>query len=143
MKPLSRRSDRELILFANEAFYSAFATGDLDAMEKVWSTSAPCVCLHPGVTPLYGRDEVMDSWEHILTDPAVSDIIAHSPHVIELGDFAFVICYETLSGGSLVATNGFVREEGLWRMVSHQAGPCQDAPAPDEDEEEDTEPRLH
>jgi len=143
MKPMTRSSDRELILFANEAFYSAFATGDVDAMGRVWSSESPCVCLHPGVMPLYGRDDIMESWEHILADPSISEIIAHSPRVIELGAFALVTCYEHLSGGSLVATNGFVREDGLWRMVSHQAGPCTDAPEPDEDGEEDEEPRLH
>lgn len=138
-----RQSAKELILFANEAFYAAFASGDSEAMNDVWATRAPCVCLHPGATPIFGRVAIMQSWEQILADPGISEIIAHSPRVMELGDFALVICYESLSGGTLIASNGFVREDGTWRMVSHQAGPCPDAPAPDEDDEDEAEPRLH
>ena len=138
-----RQSAKELILFANEAFYAAFASGDFDAMNDVWATDAPCVCLHPGATPIFERVAIMQSWEQILADPGITGIIAHSPRVMELGDFALVICYESLSGGTLIATNGFVREAGVWRMVSHQAGPCPDAPAPDEDDEEEAEPSMH
>ena len=40
-----------------------------------------------------------------------------------LGDTAFVVCYEVLSSGTLVATNIFQRENGQWKVVHHQAGP--------------------
>ena len=39
------------------------------------------------------------------------------------GDVAIVVCEEELRDGSLAATNLFVREEGNWRMMHHQASP--------------------
>ncbi len=40
-----------------------------------------------------------------------------------LGESAFVVCGEALDGDELIATNYFVREDGVWKMVHHQAGP--------------------
>jgi len=34
-----------------------------------------------------------------------------------------VICEEELQAGHLIATNIFVKEDGGWRMVHHQASP--------------------
>jgi hypothetical protein len=36
---------------------------------------------------------------------------------------ALVTCEEELDGGSLAASNLFVLENGLWRLVHHQATP--------------------
>jgi hypothetical protein len=33
-----------------------------------------------------------------------------------------VVCEEELDGGTLIASNLFVREDGSWRLVHHQAG---------------------
>jgi hypothetical protein len=38
------------------------------------------------------------------------------------GDTALVVCEEELGGGTLVASNWFVREAGQWRLAHHQAG---------------------
>ncbi|HSO41257.1 MAG TPA: nuclear transport factor 2 family protein, partial [Rhodospirillales bacterium] len=57
------------VLFANEAFYAAFTGRDLEAMEKVWSQRDNITCIHPGWTPLIGREAVMESWRAILTNP--------------------------------------------------------------------------
>ena len=38
------------------------------------------------------------------------------------GDTALVLCEEELDGGTLVASNLFVREDGAWRIAHHQAG---------------------
>jgi hypothetical protein len=37
------------------------------------------------------------------------------------GDVAIVLCEEELADGSLSATNIFVKEDGEWRLVHHQA----------------------
>ena len=42
--------------FANEAFYLAFASKDMDAMTNVWSARDGIVCLHPGWPLLAGRE---------------------------------------------------------------------------------------
>ena len=138
---MSNTPEDEVILFANEAFYTAFSSGDVDAMDKLWAHEHPGACLHPGAPPLMDREEIMMSWQHILADTGVTSIEMHSAKVIASGDVALVVCIEALAGGALVATNGFILEDGQWRMILHQAGPCPDALGPDEDEDE--EPQVH
>ncbi len=138
---MTNTPEDEVILFANESFYAAFAAGDVDAMDRIWAQNHLCACLHPGAPPLMNRDEIMMSWQHILSDTGVTGIDMHSAKVIASGDIALVVCIEALAGGALVATNGFILEDGQWRMILHQAGPCPDAPVPDEDE--DDEPQVH
>ena len=41
-------SDESDVLAANDAFYAAFASGDLDALEEVWARQATVACCHPG-----------------------------------------------------------------------------------------------
>ncbi|HTZ34792.1 MAG TPA: nuclear transport factor 2 family protein [Stellaceae bacterium] len=38
------------------------------------------------------------------------------------GETALVVCEEELGGGTLIASNWFVREDGDWRIAHHQAG---------------------
>lgn len=141
---IRQNPDDSMILFANEVFYAAFASGDVNAMNDVWADDAPCVCLHPGATPIFDRTQIMMSWEHILADPGVREMQMHTARVISYGATALVVCYETLGGGTLVATNGFIQEDGKWRMVSHQAGPCPEAPEDeDSDAPDDAAPSLH
>lgn len=115
-------SDKDAVLFANEAFYRAFAERDLAAMEGLWSQRSPVACIHPGWNPLTGRGAVMASWAGILGGEAAPKIRCLGPVAFVTGDTAFVICYELLDDGFLVATNIFVREAGVWSMVHHQAG---------------------
>ena len=57
--------DEAEVLFANDAFYNAFISRDIVALETVWATNAQVVCIHPGWPPLYGREAVMRSWTDI------------------------------------------------------------------------------
>lgn len=125
-------SDEVAVRFANEAFYVAFASRDLDAMEAVWVRNVSVTCIHPGWNPLSGRDAVMDSWAAILNNRNAPDIECRNAKAHVLGDRAYVICHEVLSEAFLVATNIFVRADDGWKMVHHQAGV---APPPDEDDE--------
>jgi len=113
------------VLFANDAFYTAFATRDMAAMRRIWSAQSTVTCIHPGWAPLIGREAVMQSWEGILGAPQAPQIECLSPQASVAGNAAYVICYERLSSGILAATNVFVREPGGWRLVHHHAGPTQ------------------
>ena len=110
------------VLFANDAFYLAFANRDLDAMEDIWAKETSITCIHPGWEPLLGRDEVMESLEAILNNSPATNISCKNPTVRVFGGFACVICYEVLDQGVLVATNIFVHEGGQWKIIHHQAG---------------------
>lgn len=121
------------VLAANAAFYSAFARLDAAAMDQLWARDAPVACLHPGWNPLVGREAVMQSWRGILLGGgAPASIRCEQPVAHVKGDAAWVICFEVIPGGALVATNFFVREAGRWRMAHHHSSPLpQRAPSPE------------
>ena len=116
-------SDADAILFANEAFYRAFADRDSEAMLELWSRTAPVACVHPGWGALFGYEAVMESWLGIIRNPQSPAILCHDAHARQYGDTAAVICFEEIQGNYLIATNLFIREGRLWKMVHHQAGP--------------------
>ena len=61
--------DESAVLAANDAFYVAFATGDIEAMGRLWADRPQVSCVHPGWAPLFGRAEVMASWRAVLAKP--------------------------------------------------------------------------
>lgn len=110
------------VLATNQAFYEAFARGDVGAIDEMWARRAPVACVHPGWDALHGRAEVLASWHSIL-DAGAPPVRCTRPSAYVLGESAYVVCGEVISGTELVATNLFVREDGAWRLVFHQAGP--------------------
>jgi ketosteroid isomerase-like protein len=121
-------SDRAQILFVNEAFYALFRSSDVAGMESLWAREAPVACIHPGWSALTTREEVMESWAGILANPGSPQVVCRDPKVFVAGDQGFVVCYEAIGDTLLVATNIFQRESGNWKLVHHQAGPCNLAP---------------
>lgn len=121
-------SEKEAVLFANEAFYSAFAARDMAQMQAVWAEKADIACIHPGWPAVFGRDEVLESWRQIMANEDQYSIECIEPRAIVNGNSAIVICFEKLPDGWLVATNSFVREGRTWRLVLHQAGPVMEVP---------------
>jgi ketosteroid isomerase-like protein len=115
-------TDQDAVLAANLEFYRAFATRDLAAMEALWARQSPVACLHPGWTVLTNRDEIVASWNGILSNPDAPRIACFDERVLLYGDTALVLCEEELAGGTLAASNLFVREDGAWRIAHHQAG---------------------
>lgn len=117
-------------LVANQAFYDAFAAGDMGAMEEIWAKDASCACAHPGAPLLIGRETVLESWATILAAPQRPEIECFNPIAHVLGDSAYVTCYERLGPGAvLLATNVLVKEQdGRWRMAHHHASPTPMAP---------------
>lgn len=114
-------TDRDTLILANEAFYTAFASGDADTMERLWSRKSEITCIHPGWPPLDGPDEVLGSWRCILS--AESPLIGISNATAHIhGSVGYVICREHLEPGNLIATNIFSKEGDEWKLVHHQAG---------------------
>lgn len=120
------------VLFANETFYAAFTGRDLETMDRIWSRDAFVSCIHPGWNTLRGRAEVMASWRAILSDPQSPGVVVSHAAARVHGDVAYALCYEHLSGAILAATNIFIREDGWWRLVHHQAGASPPPGEPDE-----------
>lgn len=108
------------VLAVNERFYKAMAAGDLGAMDRLWARQRPVSCTHPGGPAITGRAEVMASWKAILSGkpPAIA---CADPQAIVTGESAMVLCRELIDGVELIASNSYVRENGRWRMLTHQA----------------------
>jgi ketosteroid isomerase-like protein len=115
-------TDQDAVLAANLEFYRAFAARDLAAMDDLWARKAPVACLHPGWSALKDRDAIMGSWAGILSNADAPRIACYDEQVFLYGDVALVLCEEELAGGTLAASNFFVREDGSWRMAHHHAG---------------------
>lgn len=131
-------SQHDAVLFANDAFYLAFRGRDMDAMSDIWAAGLPVTCIHPGWPPLFGREEVLESWAGIFSGDAPPEVVCHGATAHVYGETAAVICYEQLPDSYLIATNYFAREDGIWRIVHHQAGPTAGVPAPEAGEEPKT-----
>jgi hypothetical protein len=123
-------ADLAALEFANDAFYQAFAAASLEAMEAVWAEQPNVFCVHPGWPPITNRAEVMASWQEILSNAGPIPVSAVAPKATIFGDIGLVCCYERFGKEHLVASNLFIRAEGGWRMIHHQAGPL--ARVPDE-----------
>ena len=115
-------TDTDAVLAANLEFYRAFAMRDLPAMDALWARHAPVACFHPGWTALTDREAVLASWGGILSNPEAPRIACFDERVLLFGDTALVLCEEELEGGTLAASNFFIREEGSWRLAHHHAG---------------------
>lgn len=120
----------EQALFANEAFYLAFAQKDMSAMDALWSRHHPLICVHPGWAAITDRTDIMATWARILGNPDQPGIDFYNAEAHPVGDAVLVTCYETLPNGICVASNGFILDGSEIRMFLHHAGQCVDAPEP-------------
>lgn len=134
-------SDAAAVLRANQALYDAFEAGDADLMAALWlaGPDAPSVtCVHPGWSPLRGRDTVLRSWTVIMANTSFIQFVLTDVAVRVAGEVAVVTCAENmltglddvtggelagLAGGRAVATNVFRRTEDGWRLWVHHASP--------------------
>ena len=120
------------VLFANEAYYAAFAGRDFSAMDALWAHHHAVTCIHPGWDLLKGREPVMESWQAILANPDSPAIrcAEATTRIVGSGEAlcATVICYEIIGQTALLATNVFVKEADGWKLVHHQAGPSPRVP---------------
>ena len=121
-------AEQGAVLAANEAFYRAFATRDLAAMDRLWARAAEVACIHPGWIPCLGRTAVMASWTGILANPDAPNIRCLKAQASVYGTVGVVVCYEAIERNYLIATNLFIAEAGDWKLVHHQAGALAVAP---------------
>ncbi len=115
-------------LFANEGFYLAFAQGDVDAMDRLWSANPSVLCVHPGWPALTTRAAVLESWARILENPSRPQIAFQVQEVIPMGSVMAVVCYEQVEGAVMLASNLYLEEALTVRMVGHHAGVCANPP---------------
>ncbi|NKZ02736.1 nuclear transport factor 2 family protein [Actinomadura latina] len=135
---MSRAVNRADVDEVHAEFYAAFEAGDFDRMSAVWADgpyASGVSCVHPGWTMLRGRDEVLRSWALIMANTTYIQFVLTDVETDVYGDHAVVTCKENvltadedteagfLAGGSIVATNVFVRADGEWRLLLHHGSP--------------------
>ncbi|TDC65278.1 DUF4440 domain-containing protein [Actinomadura sp. GC306] len=135
---MSRAVNRADVDAVHAEFYAAFEAGDFDRMSDVWADgpyAEGVSCVHPGWTMLRGREEVLRSWALIMANTTYIQFVLTDVETDVYGDHAVVTCKENvltadedteagfLAGGSIVATNVFVRSEGEWRLLLHHGSP--------------------
>ena len=127
-RPFDLQNTLENLIAANANFYKALASGDGHLMRQIWSDAEDITCIHPGWGPVTGREAVMRSWETILESPPQINCTEPSGYIS--GESAYVIAFENLGEGRLIATNVFRLEFDNWKMIHHQAGIARPTPAP-------------
>lgn len=115
------KDDTMALLDANEAFYRAFASADVEAMEDLWGRDGPIAVQHPGGPRLVGRATVLKSWRMILRAPP--DISCTVEDVIEDEEHSAVICQEDLGRVVVRMVNVFHLEKDRWKMIYHGPAP--------------------
>lgn len=128
----------EKVIEANETFYLAVRTGDIDKMGMVWVKDENVKCVHPGWPMLHGWEAVSQSWKNIFESGNQLDIELQDITVEVSGDTAWVICIEKVGYkfgdevqfGFAQSTNIFKLNGVKWFLVLHHASPI---PAPMQD----------
>ena len=124
--------DVAAVAAANAAFYRAFESGELAAMDEVWEHSDRVSCTHPGMPAVSGWTAVRHSWAAILAGGGVPQFIVTEEHVQVVGDVGWVVAVENmiLPGGSGAGSvvNWFVRGAEGWLMIGHHGAPISRPP---------------
>ena len=117
------------VLAANQAFYDAFSSLDIERMEAVWARDYDVTCVHPGWSLLGGWFEVMESWERIFAGAAMMTFTITGAEATLSGDggSAWVTCTENLTSvldgrvleARVEATNIFLRRDDRWLLAHH------------------------
>ena len=117
-----KMTDSDAVLSANAAYYRAFRTGDDALMGRVWGLD-DVTCVHPGWPVIVGRAPVLESYRQIMSNPRQDPVTADDERVFLSGDWARVMCMESVGTLMLATTNLFIRVGTEWRMIHHQASP--------------------
>lgn len=115
---------------AEQAFYDALRSGNVDAVMEVWSADDDIVCLHPAGQRLVGPAAIQASWEQILANGGLR-VDYSTLHVARnpLCAVHSVLERVDVAGGAharfafVAATNVYMKEADGWRMVLHHGSP--------------------
>lgn len=115
---------------AEIAFYEAVERADLAEMGRVWADVRNAVCIHPGGTPIQGRQAILESWEQIFQGGPEMHFQVQVLEKTLTEDLAVHLVAEfvRLSGEAeerapIFSTNMYRACAEGWRMVLHHASP--------------------
>ncbi len=123
--------DLKALQEANDAFYDAFESLEIQKMDEIWIKKDHVKCVHPGWDIRIGWPDVRDSWVLIFNHTIK---IKFSVCLLDLcvrGGLAWTICNESIAtqdkdkwvDGRIISTNLFERHDDGWRMIHHHGSP--------------------
>ncbi len=128
---MTNPADKEAVLAANEAFYSAFAERDLKIMTSLWWQGSTSICIHPGSQVILGWSDIRDSWDSIFQNTNSLEIDTEIIKVEVDQALAYVLLREIVLQSNQgrrmkaqsMATNVFQKMAQKWYLVSHHGSP--------------------
>ena len=126
-----QQSPEQALLAANQRFYLAFESLDIEEMTRVWAHDDDVQCVHPGWDLLLGWEEVGDRWARIFASAKRVRIALSSVWTRVEGNVGWVACTEHVTTAFAdgfdealaQATNIFVLRNGQWLLVARHASP--------------------
>lgn len=126
-----KHTPEQTLMQANQAFYVAFESLDIEKMDDVWAHDDDVQCVHPGWDLLIGWEEIRERWARIFANAKRVKIALSSVWVRIEGTVGWVACTEHVTTAFtegfdeavVQATNIFVRRDGRWLLVVHHASP--------------------
>ena len=110
----------------NSSFYAHFEAADIQGMSDLWVNSDEEWCTHPGWPTNFAWDQIRVSFEQIFSGPGLPQFLTSNVRFHGNDHAAWVFVEENLLGSSLsavAAVNVFKNDQGIWKMVGHQAAP--------------------
>jgi len=116
---------------ANERFYRAFESLDIQQMEAVWAVKGTVKCIHPGWALRSGWPAVRDSWVMIFNHAVEMRFDVTDVDIAVKGDLAWVTCVEQVKtkvdgephASRILATNLYIRHSSGWLLIHHHGSP--------------------
>jgi ketosteroid isomerase-like protein len=124
--------DMDAVAAANRSYYAALSARDLPAMEQVWSRSPDDVNIAPPTRPVahVGWEAIKKNYERFWPTLDELTVSMERPSIRIDGNVAWVYGTEQVkrrtkdgqvSSGPNFGTSVFVKRDGRWLMVFHQA----------------------
>jgi ketosteroid isomerase-like protein len=124
---MTMNDEEKLVAQANESFYRAFESLNIEQMERVWAQGTEIQCGHPGWRILRGWEPVMESWRRIFENtPAIRFQLTDVSIQIQ-NALAWVTLYENIQStvegqivmATVLTTNIFEKRPVGWLMIHH------------------------
>ncbi len=114
---------------AEEAFYHAFKTANLEAMMHVWLNADYIECIHPMSHRLMGINAIQESWQAIFSNSTEIQFETVESRQLKHNDLAIHVVNEKLKiKGNLytqiLTTNIYENTAHGWHIILHHASPA-------------------
>lgn len=121
--------DKQAVEAANQAFYHALESQEIERLDELWAHESWARCVHPGWDLIAGWQRVRESWVRIFEGGQKMRVSPTDVTVQIEGSLAWVTCTENITvfdsasfdTAQVAATNLFIHRNGRWLLIHHHA----------------------